>query len=284
MRVLKAGHAFGETTDLLPVSFVVPRAKIEPGVYRNITGNTALAWGIVAAAVPGETPGLPRRLPDNAGERRAARGRPLPTLRREDFPGRRRDRRDQRGDRRILRRGAGGVHHERSRHGAQAGSAGTGRDGRAPARRDRRPARRALHRNAHQDRAGRPADGALRAQLRQPGPGAGASDPGRLLLYRARGLLARDRPHDARDRALGLLPGEQRRALADSRRGGAAAPRRLASPVRPRTSSPTRATRRRSRGPGRFRARRASSIGSAGSRRRTSPATCRTTRETTRRW
>ena len=51
VRVLKAGHAFGETTDLLPVSFVVPKAKIEPGVYRNITGNAALAWGIVAATV-----------------------------------------------------------------------------------------------------------------------------------------------------------------------------------------------------------------------------------------
>jgi len=50
-RVLNAGHAFAETTDLFPVSYVVPSAKIEPGVYRNITGNTALAWGIVAAGV-----------------------------------------------------------------------------------------------------------------------------------------------------------------------------------------------------------------------------------------
>ena len=49
-RVLKAGHAFGETSELFPRSFVVPRAKIEPGHYRNITGNTALAWGIVAAS------------------------------------------------------------------------------------------------------------------------------------------------------------------------------------------------------------------------------------------
>jgi len=49
-RVLKAGHAFGETSELFPRSFVVPRAKIEPGRYRNITGNTALAWGIVAAS------------------------------------------------------------------------------------------------------------------------------------------------------------------------------------------------------------------------------------------
>ena len=48
-RTLRAGHAFGETTELFPVSFEVPKAKIEPGVYRNITGNMALAWGIVAA-------------------------------------------------------------------------------------------------------------------------------------------------------------------------------------------------------------------------------------------
>ncbi len=49
LRALRAGHAFGETTELLPVSFIVPKAKIQPGEYRNITGNTALAWGIVAA-------------------------------------------------------------------------------------------------------------------------------------------------------------------------------------------------------------------------------------------
>jgi len=50
-RVLKAGMHFGETTELFPVSFVVPKAKIQPGTYRNITGNAALAWGIVAAGV-----------------------------------------------------------------------------------------------------------------------------------------------------------------------------------------------------------------------------------------
>ncbi|HEB89794.1 MAG TPA: 2-oxoacid:acceptor oxidoreductase subunit alpha [Deltaproteobacteria bacterium] len=51
LRTLQAGHAFGETTELFPVSFVVPAAKIEPGTYRNITGNQALAWGIIAAGV-----------------------------------------------------------------------------------------------------------------------------------------------------------------------------------------------------------------------------------------
>ncbi len=55
-RVLKAGHAFGETSELFPVSYLIPRAKIEPGTYRNITGNQALAWGIVAAGVQMQQP------------------------------------------------------------------------------------------------------------------------------------------------------------------------------------------------------------------------------------
>jgi len=56
LRVLKAGAHFGETTELFPVSFVVPKAKIQPGTYRNITGNTALAWGIIAAAIQMKRP------------------------------------------------------------------------------------------------------------------------------------------------------------------------------------------------------------------------------------
>jgi 2-oxoglutarate ferredoxin oxidoreductase subunit alpha len=56
LRVVKAGHTFGETTELFPVSYLVPKAKIQPGRYRNITGNTALAWGIVAAARQMERP------------------------------------------------------------------------------------------------------------------------------------------------------------------------------------------------------------------------------------
>ncbi|HXK21122.1 MAG TPA: 2-oxoacid:acceptor oxidoreductase subunit alpha [Myxococcota bacterium] len=56
VRVLKAGYAFGETTELFPTSYIVPKAKIQPGLYRNITGNTALAWGIVAASVQLQRP------------------------------------------------------------------------------------------------------------------------------------------------------------------------------------------------------------------------------------
>lgn len=49
-RALRSGYHFGENTELLPVSFVVPPAKISSGTYRNINGNQAAAWGIIAAA------------------------------------------------------------------------------------------------------------------------------------------------------------------------------------------------------------------------------------------
>jgi 2-oxoglutarate ferredoxin oxidoreductase subunit alpha len=47
---LNAGHAFGETLELSHERYVVAKAKLEPGLYRNISGNLATAWGLVAAA------------------------------------------------------------------------------------------------------------------------------------------------------------------------------------------------------------------------------------------
>jgi 2-oxoglutarate/2-oxoacid ferredoxin oxidoreductase subunit alpha len=49
-RTLKAGYNYGETCELLPVHYRVAKAKIPPGTYRKITGNEALAMGLVAAA------------------------------------------------------------------------------------------------------------------------------------------------------------------------------------------------------------------------------------------
>jgi 2-oxoglutarate ferredoxin oxidoreductase subunit alpha len=49
-RVLLAGYHFGETTELFHVAYRVPPARIAPGTYRNITGNSAAALGFVAAA------------------------------------------------------------------------------------------------------------------------------------------------------------------------------------------------------------------------------------------
>ena len=49
-RALKAGYAFGETTEMFHSTYRVAPAKLEPGTYRNITGNEAAALGFVAAA------------------------------------------------------------------------------------------------------------------------------------------------------------------------------------------------------------------------------------------
>jgi 2-oxoglutarate/2-oxoacid ferredoxin oxidoreductase subunit alpha len=46
---LKAGYNYGETAELLPVHYRVPKAKLPPGTYRKITGNEAVAYGLVAA-------------------------------------------------------------------------------------------------------------------------------------------------------------------------------------------------------------------------------------------
>ncbi len=53
---LTAGYNFGETTEAFGVKFDIGPAPMEPGTYRSITGNLALAYGIVAAGV---TSGLP---------------------------------------------------------------------------------------------------------------------------------------------------------------------------------------------------------------------------------
>ncbi|MEM6329274.1 MAG: 2-oxoacid:acceptor oxidoreductase subunit alpha [Planctomycetota bacterium] len=47
---LKAGFYFGDTLEALPTQYHVAQAKLPPGTYRNIMGNQALAWGLLAAA------------------------------------------------------------------------------------------------------------------------------------------------------------------------------------------------------------------------------------------
>jgi len=49
-RALRAGWNYGETTDAFISSYRVDKAKLPPGTYRNMMGNTAMAWGLMAAA------------------------------------------------------------------------------------------------------------------------------------------------------------------------------------------------------------------------------------------
>jgi 2-oxoglutarate ferredoxin oxidoreductase subunit alpha len=52
----RAGNAFGETAELAASRLTVRPARLAPGTYTNINGNTALSWGLIAA---GQQAGLP---------------------------------------------------------------------------------------------------------------------------------------------------------------------------------------------------------------------------------
>jgi 2-oxoglutarate/2-oxoacid ferredoxin oxidoreductase subunit alpha len=56
LAAFQAGWNFGETTEAFSVRYEVKPAPLFPGTYRNISGNTALAYGLIAAS---QLAGLP---------------------------------------------------------------------------------------------------------------------------------------------------------------------------------------------------------------------------------
>jgi len=50
LAALQAGYNYGEATEDFAVTYKIAPAKMTAGAYRNITGNTAVAYGLVAAA------------------------------------------------------------------------------------------------------------------------------------------------------------------------------------------------------------------------------------------
>jgi 2-oxoglutarate/2-oxoacid ferredoxin oxidoreductase subunit alpha len=55
-RAFKAGYHYGETSEDFVVSYEVKPAKLEPGLYRQITGNQALVLGLLAASRQSKLP------------------------------------------------------------------------------------------------------------------------------------------------------------------------------------------------------------------------------------
>lgn len=55
-RAFRAGYDFGETAELFDARYEVTAAPFPSGEYANITGNTALAWGLIAAAQKASLP------------------------------------------------------------------------------------------------------------------------------------------------------------------------------------------------------------------------------------
>src|SRR5690348_6528271 len=56
LAAFRAGHAFGETAELFDHPYEVDPAKLPAGTYTNINGNTALAWGLIAASQRSQLP------------------------------------------------------------------------------------------------------------------------------------------------------------------------------------------------------------------------------------
>jgi len=56
LAAFKAGYHFGETAELFDHPFEINPAQLAPGRYRNITGNLALAYGLIAASQQSKLP------------------------------------------------------------------------------------------------------------------------------------------------------------------------------------------------------------------------------------
>jgi 2-oxoglutarate ferredoxin oxidoreductase subunit alpha len=56
VKALQAGYNYGDTTETFTTTYKVEKAKMEPGLYRSIMGNQALAYGLIAAS---QKSGLP---------------------------------------------------------------------------------------------------------------------------------------------------------------------------------------------------------------------------------
>jgi 2-oxoglutarate ferredoxin oxidoreductase subunit alpha len=56
IKALQAGYNYGDTTETFTTTYTVEKAKMEPGTYRSIMGNQAVAYGLIAAS---QKSGLP---------------------------------------------------------------------------------------------------------------------------------------------------------------------------------------------------------------------------------
>ena len=277
LAAFRAGHAFGETAELFDHPYTVQPYEKPAGVYTSISGNTATAWGLVAASQLAKLPLFLGSYPitpasDILHELSKHKNFGVRTMQAED---------EIAGIGAALGAAYGGHLAVTTTSGPgvalKSETIGLAISLELPLHHHRRAARRALHRPADQDRAVRPAAGHVRPPRRVAAADRVGVDPVGVLLRRHRG-----RPHRPEVPHAGLpahrrLPGQRRRAVADPRRVDAARhlgvvhhraePRRrrrhavaVALPPRPRDARPSVGP------PGHARA---SSTASAASRRRT---------------
>ncbi len=56
VKALRAGYNYAETIEAQVSTYKIPPAKIEPGTYRQINGNTGTAWGLIQASMASGRP------------------------------------------------------------------------------------------------------------------------------------------------------------------------------------------------------------------------------------
>ena len=88
----KAGFNFGETAELFEAQYEIKPAPLPSGEYTNVNGNTALAWGCVAAGQLAKLPVFLGSYPITPASDILHELAKPQELRRQNVPGRRRDR------------------------------------------------------------------------------------------------------------------------------------------------------------------------------------------------
>jgi hypothetical protein len=149
---------------------MVARAEVEPGTYRKISGNDAIALGLIAGR---KKPAATCSSPATRSPRRPRSSKRSPVSNTSaSRPCRPRTKSPPSAwPRRQLRRPDRRHRHQRPRHVPQERVHRPGDLHRTAAGHRQRPARRSQHRPADQDRAVRPAAGALRPPRREPAAG-----------------------------------------------------------------------------------------------------------------
>ncbi len=220
LRAFKAGFHFGETAELFESSYEVRPAELDPGEYVNITGNTAAAWGLIAASTQSGLPLFLGTYPitpasDILHELSKHKQFGVRTFQAED---------EIAGVGAALGAAFGGALGVTTTSGPgvdlKAETVGLAISLELPLVIIDIQRGRPLDRAAHQDRAGRPAARHVRAPRRGAVAHRGRHDALPLLRGHHRGGAAgREVPH-AGDAAVRRVPGQRHRALAPARPGG----------------------------------------------------------------
>ena len=234
-----AGYNFGETTEAVGHRFEVRPATLPAGEYTSVTGNTALAWGIVAAGQLAKLPVTLGSYPitpasDILHELSKHKHFGVRTVQAEDEIAAVRH-----GPRGGVRRSPRRDDDQRSRGDAEERDDLAGHLRRAAAADRRHPARRPVDGPADEDRGRRPQHRPLRPFRRGAAAGRRGVEPGALLRGGDRGGPHRRQvPHPGHP-AVGRLPRQRLRALAAARRRRPARHLGARSPASPTTPTPT---------------------------------------------